>query len=113
MRKACPDFDPGLDSSKKMQSNIFSSMCATNPQDDAAFSMMEMVTKEDVSPHKLSKESFRKHLNFDPLNYRTFVDLMLELTWVVNKKLAVEMADNKGTILHDAWTRYGRNYLAL
>ena len=38
---------------------------------------------------------------------------MLELTWVVNEKLAVEMADNKGTILHDAWTRYGRHYLAL
>ena len=87
MRKACAELDPGSDSVKRTQSNIFSSMCAANPQDDAAFAMLEMVTEENISPHQLSKESFRKHLNFDPLNYRTFVDIMLELTWVVNDKL--------------------------
>ena len=103
MRKACAELTPGSDSKKKTQANIFSSLCAANPQDDAAFAMMEMVTKEDISPHQLSKESFAKHLNFVPLNYRTFVDIMLELTWAVNRKIEAEMVANKDSIFHGVW----------
>ena len=55
-------------------------MCAANPQDESAMSMMEMVTGDNIGPYKFAKESFTKHLNFEPLNYCMFIETMLELT---------------------------------
>ena len=68
VRKACAEMDPDSNTAKKMQIDIFSAMCTANKQDQAAHSMMEKVTEEDVCPFKLAKPSYIKHISFEPLD---------------------------------------------
>ena len=105
--------DPDSDSTKYKQQNIFQAMCAANPQDSAAYGMLELVVLHNVSITKFRDPEFRKHLRLDVVAYQTFIDVMIELTGVVEEKIAAEMKDNRGCILHDGWSRYGRHYVAL
>ena len=75
--------------------------------------MLELVVMHNISITKFRDLDFRKHLNIDHVAYETFINVLIELTHVVEEKIMEEMKDNKGCILHDGWSRYGRHYVAL
>ena len=105
--------DPESETVKKTQQNIFSAMCSANAQDESVNQMLEMVCEEDVCPWKFTRQSFRKHLNFTPASWQVFIGMALELVWVVKELLAKEMANNKGSLLDDGWSKWGRHFFAL
>ena len=47
------------------------------------------------------------------VSHETLVETMLHLSLIVEEKIAKEMKDQKGCILHDGWSKYGRHYVAL
>jgi hypothetical protein len=38
---------------------------------------------------------------------------MLELSLIVEEKVAAEMKGKKGTIMHNGWSKYSRHYVCL
>ncbi len=40
-------------------------------------------------------------------------DAMLQLSLIVEKKVASEMSGKKGIIMHDGWSKFARHYLAI
>jgi hypothetical protein len=41
------------------------------------------------------------------------VDAMLQLSLIVEKKVASEMSGKRGIIMHDGWSKFARHYLAI
>ena len=60
----------------------------------------------------LNKWIIRIHVKKN-VSHETLVETMLHLSLIVEEKIAKEMKDQKGCILHDGWSKYGRHYVAL
>jgi hypothetical protein len=52
-------------------------------------------------------------INCERTSHKTFTDTMLELSLIVEKKIAAEMKGKKGIIMHDGWSKYSRHYVCL
>ena len=102
----------GLDDTqaKKVQQNIVDGLGVANIQDLSLLSLLELVTMHDIPQTKVRDPSFMK---LEGIGYKTLLDTLVHLMWVVEEKIAAEMKGNKGCILHDGWSRYGRHYVAL
>ena len=86
---------------KKVQQNIVDGLGYANAQDLSLLSLIELVTLHDLPQTKVKDPSFMKHLKVDGVGYKTLLDTLIHLMWVVEEKIAAEMKDNKGCILHD------------
>ena len=88
-------------------------MGVLNGQEESILSLIQLVTDHDLCPTKVRDESYMRHLKVDGVAYQTLLDSLVHLMWVVEEKVTKEMIGNKGCILHDGWTRFGRHYVAL
>ena len=47
------------------------------------------------------------------VSYPTLVNTMLELSLIVEEKIAAEMKGKRGIIMHDGWSKFSRHYVCL
>ena len=87
----------------------------SHPTDIALHHWMQLVTIYNLPIHRLRDPNFCKLLvcNKNSPCYQTFVDTMLELSFIVEEKIAAEIKGKKGTIMHDGWSKYARHYICL
>ena len=85
----------------------------TTTQDHALHTWMKLVCIHNVPITKLQDKDFASLLNCEGTSYGVFVDTMLQLSLIVEKKIASEMAGKKGIIMHDGWSKFSRHYLAI
>jgi hypothetical protein len=52
-------------------------------------------------------------VNGAKVGYEMIIDTMLELTLVVEEKIAKEMNGKVGVIMHDGWSKFARHYVCL
>lgn len=73
------------------------------------------MTIHNVPITKIDNPNFRSLLccNETKLSYKTFVNTMLELSLIVEGKIATEMKGKKGIIMHDGWSKYARHFVCL
>ena len=50
-------------------------------------------------------KDFQSHLKIHdcPISYEVLVNAMIQLSYIVEEKIAKEMKGNRGPILHDGW----------
>ena len=95
------------------QMDIKDGMGMMNAMEESIVSLLELITLHDVCPTKLRDPEYMKHLKVEGVSYETILDSIVHLVWVVEERIAAEMKDKKGCILHDGWSRFGRHYVAL
>ena len=47
------------------------------------------------------------------LSYKTLLNTMLELTLIVEEKIAAEMKGKRGIIMHDGWSKFSRHFVCV
>jgi hypothetical protein len=85
----------------------------TTTQDHALHTWIKLVCIHNVPITKLKDKDFCLCLNCEGTSYSTVVDVMFQLSLIVEKKVASEMAGKKGIIMHDGWSKFARHYLAI
>ena len=87
----------------------------SHPTDVALHHWIQLVTLHNFPIRKLNDRNFKEMLvcNFDSPSYKTFVDTMLELSFIVEQKISAEMKCKKGIIMHDGWSKFARHYVCL
>ncbi len=63
--------------------------------------------------HKMNESNFCDVINCERTSRKTFTDTMLELSLIVEEKIAAEIKGKKGIIMHDGWSKYSRHYVCL
>ena len=61
----------------------------------------------------MKNETFANLLNCEHIGYDTFIDLALQTTYIVEEKIAAEVAGKKGCIIHDGWSHQGTHFVGL
>jgi hypothetical protein len=61
----------------------------------------------------MNDSNFCDVINCERTSHKTFTDTMLELSLIVEEKVAAEMKGKKGIIMHDWWSKYSRPYVCL
>jgi hypothetical protein len=52
-------------------------------------------------------------VNGAKVGYEMIIDTILELTLIVEEKIAKEMNGKVGVIMHDGWSKFARHYVCL
>ena len=89
------------------------SMLKANSQEAALDIWIRLVCKHNVPLSKIHDKEFRSFLNCEKISYPTLVDTLLQLSLLVEEKIAAEMKGKKGCIMHNGWSKYGRHYVCL
>ena len=92
---------------------VFNLNPPTTTQDHALQTWIKLVCIHNVPITKLKDKDFCLCLNCEGTSYSTVVDVMFQLSLIVEKKVASEMAGKKGIIMHDGWSKFARHYLAI
>ena len=73
------------------------------------------MTIHNVPISKVDDADFRSLLSCSEtkLSYKTLVNTMLELTLIVEEKIAAEMKGKRGIIMHDGWSKFSRHFVCL
>ena len=113
--RAVNNDDVGNSASKRQtQTTLFSALLdKPTPSENALNIWMGLVCKYNTPITRMSDKVFCSYLTCEETSYRTFVATMLELSFIVEAKIHVEMKGKVGTILHDGWSKYSRHYIAL
>ena len=87
----------------------------SNPTDIALHHWMQLVTIYNLPIYRLRDKNFCKLLvcSDNIPCHKTFVDTMLELSFIVEEKISAEIKGKKGIIMHDGWSKYARHYVCL
>jgi hypothetical protein len=73
--------------------------CKANPQDFALHSWVKLMCLHNTPLTKMNDRKFCEMLSCDGLSYTTFINTLIELSFVVEEKIAGEMNGKKGTIM--------------
>ena len=104
----------GLEDGKEARQQSFhKALCWANPQDLALHTWMKLVCLHNMPIYKMEDRNFCDITNCERSSHHTFADTMLELSMIVEVKVAAEMKGKKGTIIHDGWSKYSRHYVCL
>jgi hypothetical protein len=96
------------------QQNIFTSFhLKPSGQEHALHHWMRLVTLHNIPITKIKDSDFCSLLSCKKTSYDTFIETMLELSMIVEGKIAVEMKGRKGTIIHDGWSKFSKHYVCL
>ena len=71
----------------------------------------EVVCLHNTPIHKMNDSEFCDMINCERTSHTIFTNTMLELSMIVEEKVAAEMKGKKGTIMHDGWSKYSRHYV--
>ena len=88
-------------------------MYKANHQDHAIFTIMQLVVKHNNYLTKLRIQTFMNLFNVDHVLHDATIDTMLEPTLGIEERVATEMHRKKGTIIHDGWSKYGKQCVVL
>ncbi len=80
--------------------------CKANPQDFALHTWVKLVCLHNTPLTKMNDRKFCEMLSCDGLSYTTFINTLMELSFVLKEKIAGEMNGMKGTIMHDGWSKF-------
>jgi hypothetical protein len=61
----------------------------------------------------MNDSDFCDVINCERTSQKTFTNTMLELSLIVEEKIAAEMKGKKWTIIHDGWSKYSKHYVCL
>ena len=86
---------------EKVQQGILAALNRASPQDEALFTMMDLVCLENVPPSKWRTKRFTRHLAAGGVSVGTFIETMLHLSYIIEEKITAEMKDKMGCIMHD------------
>jgi hypothetical protein len=95
------------------QVKLREALCMANPQDEALYTWMRLVCLHNTAITKINDQDFCNILSCENLLYNTLVETMIELSIVVEEKIAAVMKVKRGTILHDGWSKFARHYVCL
>jgi hypothetical protein len=106
--------DAGLKNGKEeRQQKLQEALCRANPQDLALHTWMKLVCLHNMPIQKMNDSNFSYVINCERTSHKTFTDTMLELSLIVEEKVAAKMKGKKGIIMHDRWSKYSRHYVCL
>jgi hypothetical protein len=106
--------DAGLkDGKEARQQKLHKALCWTNPQDLALHTWIKLVCLHNTPIQKMNDSDFCDVINCAKTSHKTFTDTMLELSLIVEEKVAAEMKGKKGIIMHNGWSKYSRQYVCL
>ncbi len=106
--------DAGLkDGKEARQQKLHEALCRENLQDLALHTWMKLVCLHNTPIQKMNDSDFCDVINCERTSHKTFTNTMLELSLIVEEKIAAEMKGKKGTIMHDGWSKYSRHYVCL
>ncbi len=106
--------DAGLEDGKEArQQKLHKALCWANPQDLALHTWMKLVCLHNTPIQKMNDSNFCDVINCERTSRQTFTDTMLELSLIVEEKIAAEMKGKKGIIMLDGWSMYSRQYVCL
>ncbi len=112
VRAACED--AGLEDGKEVrQQKLHEALCQENLQDLALHTWMKLVCLHNMPIHKMNDSNFYDVINCERTSHKTFTDTMLQLSLIVEEKIAAEMKGKKGIIVHDGGSKYSRHYVCL
>jgi hypothetical protein len=100
-------------SSKAQQMLIEAFQLQPTTQEEALHHWMKLVCLHNEPITKIKDRDFCSLLSCERISYKVFIDTMLELSMIVEEKIAVEMKDAKGTIVHDGWSKFSRHFVCL
>ena len=81
-------------------------MSSANEQDVSIHSLIKVVVLHNIAISKATRDKdFQSHLKIHdrPISYEVLVNAMIQLSYIVEEKIAKEMKGNRGPILHDGW----------
>jgi hypothetical protein len=106
--------DAGLKDGKEARhQKLHEALCWANLQDLALHTWMKLVCLHNTPIQKMNDSNFCDVINCERTSHKTFTDTMLELSLIVEEKIAAEMKGKKQTIMHDGWSKYSRHYVCL
>ncbi len=94
-----------------VQQQLFTAMAT--PKDRALDAMTRLIVHHNVPAAKFRDEDFVDMLKFDAASYDTWIGMAIELMFLVEQKISDEVRGGRGCAIHDAWSKYGRHYVAL
>jgi hypothetical protein len=80
-------------------------------QDCALHHWIQLVCLHNIPIMKIKDRNFSSLLISDEVSYDVFIHTMLELSMLVEEKIAKEMEGKKGTIIHDGWSKFAKHYV--
>ena len=100
---------------KKFQEELKSSFAMASKKDQDLYVALDLIIHHNIPITKFRDHEFSRHLNWKvgPPDYQTIVDTMVELFFVVNDSIVVEITGQKGVIHHDGWSQDGTHYVGL
>ena len=97
---------------RKRQTYINECHLATS-QDKGIYQALIYAILHNTPLGKFKDKSYTDHLKEETPSLDVILATMLELTLIVEEKIAAEMKGKKIVITHDGWSRFGRHYVAL
>jgi hypothetical protein len=82
-------------------------------QDRALHHWIQLVCLHNISITKIKDCNFSTLLISDEVSYDVYIHTMLELSILVEEKIAKEMEGKKGTIIHNGWSKFAKHYVCL
>jgi len=96
------------------QASIVQAFSQSSPQDAALHTWITLVCVHNIPITKAKDHAFCMLIvNGAKVGYEMIIDTMLELTLVVEEKIAKEMNGKVGVIMHDGWSKFARHYVCL
>jgi len=95
-----------MTANKKVEKSLFAAMSSANEEDVSIHSLTELVILHNIAISKATRDKdFQSHLKIHdrPISYEVLVNAMIQLSYIVEEKIAKEMKGNRGPILHDGW----------
>jgi hypothetical protein len=74
---------------------------------------MQLICLHNIPITKIKDRNFSSLIIAEDVSYDVFIQTMLELSMLVEEKIAKEMEGKKGTIIHDGWSKFARRYVCL
>ena len=110
--EACKD--AGLEDGKKArQQYLHEALCWANLQDLPLHTWMKLACLHNMPIHKMEDSDFCDIINSERTSHHTFANTMLELSMIVEEKVAAEIKGKTGTIMHDGWSIPGTMFVCL
>ncbi len=104
----------GLEDGKEVrQQKLHEALCQENPQDLALHTWMKLVCLHNTPIHMMDDSNFCDVINCERTSNKTFTNTLLELSLIVEEKIAAEIKGKKGIIMHYGGSKYSRHNVCL
>lgn len=104
----------------KTQQDVFAAFKLNKPtgQELALHQWMKLVCVHNTPITKMMEPDFcNAFICNKTISYGVFIDTMIELSMIVEEKIAAEMKGKRGTIIHNdddgCWSKFSRHYVCL